>query len=154
MRGTRPRFFSLLISRHASCSQGSVDMPYDYTSRGFAQQPSVSRFVLLKIGKTALPAIKVLHFPSDLRGLSHQKYMELCISHRAPSARRPPPWHSATYPDIDNHDNIIALAPSVVSDGTVALRNASQHHTIDYKVWSSNECPRLTSTAASCRLRE
>ena len=58
---------------------------------------------------------------------------------------------SCSYFVIDNHDSVNTCT-IITSDGTVVLRNASQHHTIYYRVQPSKEA--LTSSAASCRLRE
>ena len=91
-----------------------------------------------RIGKTTLPAIKVLFLRRISRPVS-PKYMLPCISHLAKYAT---PSHAALLLSIIMTMHACAI---VVSDGTVALRNASQHHTIYYRVQPSKECPNFFS---------
>jgi hypothetical protein len=51
---------------------------------------------------------------------------------------------SCSYFVIDNHDSVNTCT-IITSDGTVVLRNASQHHTIYYRVQPSKECPNFFS---------
>ena len=121
-----------LILWHASCS---VDMPYPYTSRKHVRSKPTAAVELARRpylpSRSSSPRISGLLSPK-VRVAMYKPSRQVCDA------------QSCSYFVIDNHDNVYACA-IIASDGTVVLRNASQHHTIYCRVRSSKDCPNFFS---------